>query len=287
MPHFKSQSVPIEYQLGDYFPDPHAAVAVFRRQRATAVLPHHHAFDEWVFILSGSGLHVVDEMALAFRAGDVLKIPAGCRHHYRNVHGLSIACLLVIPERLKSKSWKNTAQVYSQAAPARPQHARPSPKIFNAMLDGLAKIERLKGPECRYELTMLLHLMIACEVSDLSTFAALGLQPDIAQTLATGLRHLEANFTAPDPLAPLCDLVKMSPRTLLRRFHEVTGRSPVRYLADLRMHHAMLELRRSPRSVLAVALDCGFNDLSYFHRRFHRATGETPRVWRHLPSHCW
>jgi len=47
-----------------------------------------------------------------------------------------------------------------------------------------------------------------------------------------------------------------------------------------RLHRAAVKLRRSSDTIAAVALDCGFDDLSTFNRQFRRATGLTPSAYR-------
>jgi AraC family transcriptional regulator len=48
----------------------------------------------------------------------------------------------------------------------------------------------------------------------------------------------------------------------------------------MRLHCAAVRLRRSADTIAAVALDCGFDDLSTFNRQFRRATGLTPGAFR-------
>ena len=43
---------------------------------------------------------------------------------------------------------------------------------------------------------------------------------------------------------------------------------------------ARYRLRRSAGTVTAIALDCGFGDLSTFNRQFRRATGQSPSAFR-------
>jgi AraC-like DNA-binding protein len=54
----------------------------------------------------------------------------------------------------------------------------------------------------------------------------------------------------------------------------------VGYLLQRRLQEAMLRLRGSDDKVLAIALDCGFRDLSYFNRQFKSRVGMTPTQYR-------
>jgi transcriptional regulator GlxA family with amidase domain len=66
----------------------------------------------------------------------------------------------------------------------------------------------------------------------------------------------------------------------LRIFEQVVGITPGQYMLRTRLRHAAVRLRRSNDAIAAVALDCGFDDLSTFNRQFRRATGLPPGVYR-------
>ncbi len=73
---------------------------------------------------------------------------------------------------------------------------------------------------------------------------------------------------------------------LRRRFREVTGKSPVQYLQDVRIRHAKQLLREKSRlhlSVNEIALMCGYYDPAYFCRSFQKLTGMTPSAFSRSP----
>jgi len=51
-------------------------------------------------------------------------------------------------------------------------------------------------------------------------------------------------------------------------------------LVRRRIQEALLRLRTTDEKILSIALQCGFNDLSYFNRTFKRLLGRTPRECR-------
>ncbi|MEI8342045.1 MAG: helix-turn-helix transcriptional regulator [Verrucomicrobiota bacterium] len=52
------------------------------------------------------------------------------------------------------------------------------------------------------------------------------------------------------------------------------------YLIERRIQAAMMRLRGGDEKILAVAMDCGFNDLSYFNRKFKQLVGILPTQYR-------
>lgn len=73
--------------------------------------------------------------------------------------------------------------------------------------------------------------------------------------------------------------LNVSERTLQRHFRTL-GETPGHRLLSRRLALAHARLTAGPsgcgESVTSIALDCGFNDLSYFHREFRRKYGTTP-----------
>jgi len=54
------------------------------------------------------------------------------------------------------------------------------------------------------------------------------------------------------------------------------------YLMRTRLHEAAMRLRLSSESILSVALETGFNDVSTFNGHFRRIMGMSPSVYRRL-----
>jgi AraC-like DNA-binding protein len=68
----------------------------------------------------------------------------------------------------------------------------------------------------------------------------------------------------------------------LQMVFAAVGTTPSRVLIGRRLDAAAARLRRrdQPCSVTDVALECGFNDLSYFSRAFRRRFGLSARAYR-------
>ena len=66
----------------------------------------------------------------------------------------------------------------------------------------------------------------------------------------------------------------------LRTFDRITGVTPHQYVLRARLRHAAVRLAREPGSIVDVALDCGFGDLSNFTRAFRNEFGASPGRYR-------
>ena len=58
------------------------------------------------------------------------------------------------------------------------------------------------------------------------------------------------------------------------------GLSPTQYINRIRIQHAAMLLADTGRPIATVAEECGFENLSYFHRLFREQYGTTPRGYR-------
>jgi AraC family transcriptional regulator len=95
-------------------------------------------------------------------------------------------------------------------------------------------------------------------------------------------RMVEHAVDAPLTLAELAREARLSPYHFLRTFERVTGVTPHQFILRTRLRTAAVRLATEPRTVLDIALDCGFGDLSNFNRAFRREFGTSPRAYRSM-----
>lgn len=93
-------------------------------------------------------------------------------------------------------------------------------------------------------------------------------------------RYIDENYRQPQTLTALARRAGLSAAHLCRSFKRYTGKRLFDYLLQRRIQAAMLALRSTNDKVLAIVLDCGFNDPSYFNRRFRAIVGCTPLQYR-------
>jgi AraC-like DNA-binding protein len=89
-------------------------------------------------------------------------------------------------------------------------------------------------------------------------------------------RHPEAALTLPRLAAG----AGLSPYHFLRTFERVTGVTPHQFILRARLRAVAVQLAHERSSVLDVALDCGFGDVSNFNRAFRAEFGVSPRAYR-------
>lgn len=89
-------------------------------------------------------------------------------------------------------------------------------------------------------------------------------------------QHLDQRWS----LESLGDRVHMSPRTLSRRFHRLTGMSPHRWLLRERILAAQRLLERGDEPVARIAVRTGMGSAGNLRHSFRRELGVSPQAYR-------
>lgn len=92
--------------------------------------------------------------------------------------------------------------------------------------------------------------------------------------------YIEKHFTEKITLEQLAQEVSMSPHYLCKCFKKVTGRTLFAYVEQMRVQYACYLLRTTQDSIMDLALESGFNTVSYFNRIFKKYKGCTPKEYR-------
>jgi len=113
-----------------------------------------------------------------------------------------------------------------------------------------------------------------------------GTQPGSEARVARSLRAIEHRPEAALTIENMALEAGLSPYHFLRTFQLLTGVTPHQYILRVRLRGAAGRLLNpsSDRSVsiLDIALDCGFGDLSNFNHAFRAEFGLSPRRYRKL-----
>jgi AraC-like DNA-binding protein/mannose-6-phosphate isomerase-like protein (cupin superfamily) len=100
------------------------------------------------------------------------------------------------------------------------------------------------------------------------------------QTVEAYVAELERRFFEPVKLASIVKQLGMSRRRFTDLFREATGSTWSDYVRKLRVAHAKQLLVETSRSIMSIAFEVGFEDLSSFYRAFQNVEGVSPQRWR-------
>mgnify|MGYP004669683737 FL=1 len=106
---------------------------------------------------------------------------------------------------------------------------------------------------------------------------------------ATGLAavtdYVDAYFCSELTLKRLSRIFYINEKYLGRLFKKTTGLAFNEYINRKRLHRAAELLLNTELPILTVALDCGFNNTSYFYRLFGKEFGLAPAAYRNREKH--
>ena len=97
--------------------------------------------------------------------------------------------------------------------------------------------------------------------------------------LQQAMNYMEESFREPLSLQDIANSIGMTPQSFCRFFKEMAHCSPIDYLNSYRIERACYQLLTTNHSVTQIALENGFNDLSYFIKTFKRYKGTTPKKY--------
>jgi AraC-like DNA-binding protein len=105
--------------------------------------------------------------------------------------------------------------------------------------------------------------------------------PATAEARLTGIvRMIDEHPDADLSLGRLAQEAGLSPYHFLRTFERLVGITPHQYVRRARLREAAIRLKAESATVLNIALDCGFGDVSNFNRAFKTEFGVSPRVYQ-------
>ena len=90
----------------------------------------------------------------------------------------------------------------------------------------------------------------------------------------------EENYTL--GLQAMLRISQYSPEHLCRTFRKYLGTSPTAFLSTIRLEEAARRLIYSDEDIISIASSVGFDNLSYFYRRFKEWHGLSPRKYREM-----
>lgn len=244
---------------------------------------HWHADYEFIYILQGEFNLLLDGKDMPLKAGDVALVQGGIVHGGMPKDCIYECLVLDIFNLLDNSTvCQNQLQTVldnDNAIVTAFSEGTPVNQLANSMFEALEK------EYAGYELTVKgLLLQILGEIIKGRLYSAKG---DVksytvrrTEQLKSSLRYIRKNYYRTVTLEELAAEANMSPKYFCRFFKDMVNRSPIDYLNHYRIERACGMLISGEQSVTEIALDCGFNDLSYFIKTFKRYKGVSPKQYQ-------
>lgn len=94
------------------------------------------------------------------------------------------------------------------------------------------------------------------------------------------LEYINANYTLIHSVKDISTALGISETYVYKAVQKEMHTTPKEYINQLRIRHAMHELKYSGYTVASISESCGYQSVSYFVRVFRSFTGMSPTQYR-------
>ena len=230
---------------------------------------HWHEHVEFYFILDGQGTVVCGESLLDVKKDDFVIINSCELHHGATGDRCRYLCMMLPPSFFEDKYiFKNH---FSDDYVSDLMY-----KIYNEYNSESkeAKIT-IKG----YTYLLISYLIKKYSVANL-TEARHRQYIEKLDRINAITEYIRKNYKENLTTAGIAENFHMSEGHLCHYFKEITGKTIKKYINSVRIEKASDFIIASDKSILEIALDCGFNDVNYFSRCFKKIKGINPTALR-------
>jgi len=240
---------------------------------------HDHDFHELFWVEESEGIHWINGRAVSLRSGDLVLVRAPDTHAFST--GGKSEPLRIVNFAFHAKVWTHLRQRYFDGARvffSEPSLAARSYTLDEYQLTAIRQSASLLRSGLRDRLqaeTFLLSVLALLKADRFSS--GLTAAPSWIRKACTAI-GVDRNFAGGMPR--LARLAGRSPEHVAREFRRHLNRTPTDIINDARMSHAADRLATTDEDIIAIALDCGLENLGHFYRLFRARHGSTPRAYR-------
>jgi AraC-like DNA-binding protein len=245
---------------------------------------HYHAEMELTMFMAGDGLRFVGDHIASFAAGDLVFLGDNLPHYW-HTQGPSVGFSVQWNFPVGHPFWmfpenQEHAALFKSAA----RGLRYTGQTANKLSIGLQELVHTGGADRLGLLLRLLAIMARAPERDrtLLSTRAFFLSNSVAHqpAMAEAVRYLVANFRDTIRLDEVLRLTHMTKPTFSRQFKKHSGQSFSDFVTRLRLEAVCRQLVETDRSILEIALACGFSQISFFNRVFRRFLRCNPTRYR-------
>lgn len=254
---------------------------------------HWHEEAEFFMLLEGEILFQVDTEYFPLKAGEAVFIESGDIHaaYVLNEDSPCKFCALVfLPDLLASAQYdtiqQNSILPLQEKRQSFPRHITPAISWQQELIHHLEQMmdayaNQTPGFETFIKGTLLIMLS---KITAEGRFENRSQSDDADATKINRLKkvilYIQDNYQEPIRTRDLSELIPMSEGQFCRFFKQMTRKTPVDYINSYRIRQAADLLQQSERKISDIALEVGFDNVSYFIKVFRKAMKCTPSEFR-------
>lgn len=273
---------------------PDFPVGIYRMERKAGepiLETHWHEESEFLAVEHGKAVFQIGLSAYEAQAGELLFIPGGELHGgypldespctYSAVV-FDLDWLMSGQDRLTTQ-WLRPIRRGEIALPMHAPHDQPWGRNAYRIMAALTGAARSADPAAAFRIKGGLYGLFAEFVSSGLAFRREPWEASHSGTperLKRVLTHIEENYGRKITVGELAGIAGMSEGHFSRLFKSYMRKTPIEYINGLRLRRAAALLREPGVSVSKAAMECGFENFSYFSKMFRAMYRCTPTEYR-------
>ena len=242
---------------------------------------HWHDEFELIYILTGQGIFSVNGFKNVCQAGDLIIVPPGAIHsidqnqndfvEYFNI----IFSLSLLEENPESHCFRNYLSQLSENDCMKDLFLRSDSPTCNRLSPLVCDLIANRHAEYSgYEMMIkarlfeILYILYNENLNDKKINPQNQREKENALRLKKILSYMKEHFAEKITIEEVSEITSLSESRFMTFFKNQTGTSFIKYLNDYRLEAASEQLLQTRKSVTQIALENGFENISYFVRAF-------------------
>ena len=245
---------------------------------------HFHIEYEIVLVDKGSGKLIMNEQVCEFEDGDIFILGANTAHSFISKQDADSVRSLVI---------QFSGTCFGETFFQLPEFKKIGKMLENSKYGLRIKSDQTKVAQIientcisKGALSVVHLLTLLTNISQLKgieqinpTSSFLSAQLD-SHKLNAAIDWINTNYFSTIHLDEIATITNLTKNAFCRSFKKATGKTFLQYLNDKRIEEAAKKLIQSDDSILKVAYDVGFSNISSFNRYFKKSKGTSPTLFR-------
>ena len=246
---------------------------------------HHHAVFEVGLCHHGSGIFVIEDKCFDFKAGDLVLINSSEYHLAQSHRGTQSDWTFLHFDENKLIDGRNELNLSRLSGPdfCNRINSQQAPAIRHTF-DIICKELKQQADHWQELVKSSIQQLIILLTRLPQTNSGITPKHSDIAVIAPAIELISSQYTEDISNTDLAQACHMSEVHFRRRFKKATGSTPHQYLNAFRIQLASGLLQQSDKSILHIALECGFPTLSTFNRQFKQQMNCSPREHRKIAN---
>jgi AraC-like DNA-binding protein len=245
---------------------------------------HYHPEYELILILQGAGKRLVGDHMGAFTSGDLYLLGPDLPHTFYNKHLTGCRKMHQVVVQFPGNFLGNNffdKQPFHRIRDFLTNAVRGysfSGHTLQMVKEHIIQLLQMDEAGMIIQLLSILDQLSKSTEFELLSRAGFSnkMDTDASERMSRIYDYVLNNFTEEISLTQIADIACLSPEAFCRYFKKHTRKTFSAFLAEMRVGYACKLLQENKLGVTQVSMNAGFNNISYFNRKFKALTKTTP-----------